>query len=583
MSLIDDVQSAVIVLTEDGQSFAPVKWWPESHAQDNSLSAIAELAIKERRGIVKEASNPSPSNTQNNDNASGFLAYPFIVDGNLYGVVALKLGIKFSTDLSVAMRKVQWGVAWLELLYKREATNRPAQSDERVAYLLDLINVSLEHANYKSAATAVTSKLASELNFERVSIGFWKTNIVELDVLSHSASFSEKASLIQAISLAMTEAVDQSKTIIYPAIVHNDFYVSSAHQQLVDQYQSVSVCSIPIRENDRVVGAITFEASATDIIDHDTVMLCEAVTAFIGTILFNKRNAEQSLTDHVIKSGSINLSELLDSDHPFKKLSYLSVFVLLLFMIFFNGTYRVTADMRLEGEIQRVVSAAVDGYIAEATVRAGDEVKKGQVLYKLDDTDLKLERVNAISQREQYIKQYRDARARSERSQINIIKAKLEQSKARLGLIDEQLLRIHGVAPFDGVIVSGDLSQSLGAPVTQGDLLFEVAPLDAYRVILEVNESDISYITEGQSGQLILTSGLDKELSLKITRITPVAITRDGRNFFEVEAQVLNPPEFLRPGLKGIAKVHAGEQRLIWIWTHALTDWLRLTIWRYLP
>lgn len=575
--MIDATQSAVIVLSEDGESYAPVKWWPEDESQDKSLSAVAELAIRERRGIVKDASQ------QSNTADSGFLAYPFIIDGKLYGVVALKIQILNPTDLTAAMRKVQWGVAWLELLYKRESSNRPAYSDERLQYLLDIITTSLEHGGYKSAATAVASKIASELQFERVSIGFWKNNIVEVDVLSHSASFSEKASLIEAISLAMTEAVDQSKTIVYPLTSHDDFYVSVAHEQLIEQYQTGSVCSVPIKDNERIVGAITFEASRANDIDHETLLLCEAIASFTGAILNSKRNAEQSLVEHAVKSSSQNLADLIDTEHPYKKLSFIAVIATLLFMMLFNGTYRVTADMRLEGKIQRVVAAAVDGYIDEAFVRAGDIVKEGQVLYKLDDSDLKLERVNAISQREQHIKQYRDARAKSERAQINIIKAKLEQSKARLGLIEEQLLRIHGVAPFDGVIVSGDLSQSLGAPVSQGDLLFEVAPLDAYRVILEVDESDINYLQIGLTGQLLLTSGLDKSLQLKVSRITPVAITREGKNYFEVEAQVIDAPEFLRPGLKGIAKIDVGEKNILWIWTHGFTDWLRLTMWRYLP
>jgi hypothetical protein len=42
------------------------------------------------------------------------------------------------------------------------------------------------------------------------------------------------------------------------------------------------------------------------------------------------------------------------------------------------------------------------------------------------------------------------------------------------------------------VVVKGDLSQSLGAAVERGNVLFELAPLDSYRVIMKVDERDIT-------------------------------------------------------------------------------------------
>ena len=62
-------------------------------------------------------------------------------------------------------------------------------------------------------------------------------------------------------------------------------------------------------------------------------------------------------------------------------------------------------------------------------------------------------------------------------------------------------------APLDGLVVSGDLSQSLGAPLERGDVLFEVGPLDGYRIMLEVDEREVAQVRPGQQGDLAL-SGL---------------------------------------------------------------------------
>jgi len=73
-------------------------------------------------------------------------------------------------------------------------------------------------------------------------------------------------------------------------------------------------------------------------------------------------------------------------------------------------------------------------------------------------------------------------------------------------------------------------------------------------------------------------------LPFTVTQVTPVATAEDGRNFFRIEAKLDPPPGLqLRPGMEGIAKVATGPQRLLWIWTHGVIDWIRLTAWHWLP
>ena len=257
--------------------------------------------------------------------------------------------------------------------------------------------------------------------------------------------------------------------------------------------------------------------------------------------------------------------------------------LVLLFCLFATGEYRVAADTHLEGEIQRVIATPFDGYIREAYVRPGDIVQEGTSLVQLDDNDLLLEKTKLESQREQSLKEYRDALGQSDRSKVSVLQAQLGQTEAQLALVKSQLARINIKAPFDGVVVSGDLSQKLGAPSQRGDVLFEIAPLDAYRVILEVDERDIAYVQANQSGELVLTGHADIKIPFAVSKITPVSEAKEGRNYFRVEAGLQKKVDFLRPGMKGVGKIDAGEHKLIWIWTKNLVDWLRLTFWTWWP
>jgi len=167
---------------------------------------------------------------------------------------------------------------------------------------------------------------------------------------------------------------------------------------------------------------------------------------------------------------------------------------------------------------------------------------------------------------------------------VRIVSAQMAQAQAQLALVDEQLARTEALAPFDGVVVSGDLTRSLGAPLERGQVMFEVAPLDAYRIVLSVDERDIADLALGQHGELVLTPMPGERYPLKVIKITPVSAPKDGRNLFRVEAQPRGPADArLRPGMEGVAKIEVGERRLIWIWSRRLLDWLALKTWAWLP
>ena len=163
------------------------------------------------------------------------------------------------------------------------------------------------------------------------------------------------------------------------------------------------------------------------------------------------------------------------------------------------------------------------------------------------------------------------------------MRSRRDQATAELALADEKLARTRLLAPFDGIVARGDLSRSLGSPVERGEVLFEIAALDRYRIVLEVADDDIANLAVGQTGWLTLAAHPDEELALVVERIVPVAVAEDERNYFRVEAQLERPMPSLRPGMEGIGKVEIGTRSVLWIHTHALVDWLRITIWAHLP
>jgi multidrug resistance efflux pump len=303
----------------------------------------------------------------------------------------------------------------------------------------------------------------------------------------------------------------------------------------------------------------------------------------VGPILNNRLIEERWLIRKALDSCVRQLKRLFGPRYLLRKLIVLLLAGLTVFFALFKVDYRVSAPTFIEGKVQRVVASPFDGYVKEAPARPGDVVQADEMLCVLDDRELKLERLKWVTEKEQLLKEYHAAMAEHDRSQISILRAKIDQADAQLTLIVEQLARTQVVAPFTGVVMSGDLSQSLGAPVERGQVLYEVTPLAEYRVIVEVDERDINEIKVGQPSELVLPSTADEVFPFVVEKITPVSIAREGRNYFRVEGRMPQNSTRLRPGMEGIGKITIDRRKLIWVWTHAAVDWVRMQIWRWWP
>jgi RND family efflux transporter MFP subunit len=572
----------VLVEAADRGLFSPAAVWPDRRRNLTHLTAIAEQCLKERRGLAQtRETGPSGGGVPG---VRHEIAYPVEAGGRLCGVVVLDLSHRSDRDLQEATRRLHWGAAWLELLFQREATARDRVTKERMQAILDVTATVLTQDRYRAAAMALASELATRLGCERVSVGRVRRRRCRVQAVSHSAQFGRQTNLIRAIEAAMNEALDQHAPVAHPAPDGSAVRVTRAHADLAREQEVGAVCSVPFYEGDRLAGVLTLERTADRPFDASTIEWCEAFGAVAGPILGLRHREDRWVWAKVWDAVATQTKHLFGPRHVGLKLATLGVTAVAAFFAQAQGDYRVSVKTVLEGQVVRAAAAPFNGYIAEAPVRAGDVVKQGQVLGVLDDRDLRLERMKWVSQLQQFQKQYSDALAKRDAAQVEILTAQLNQAKAELALVEDQLERTHLVAPFDGVVISGDLSQSLGAPVERGQVLFEVAPLEAYRVVLEADERDVDDVAVGQHGQLVLSAFPADALPFTVVSVTPVSTAREGRNYFRVEARLDQPPDHrMRPGMEGVGKIMVDRRLLIWIWTHEAIDWVRLMLWTWLP
>jgi RND family efflux transporter MFP subunit len=579
---IGGVSEGVLVLEQPGsETFAPAAFWPEVQPDGTQLAGVIERAIREGTGVIVPLEGAQLD--ANAGPARYHVAYPVKLDRRLRAVVAMSLEPKSESQLEAAMRHLQWGAGWLEVVFRRRLNDPTELARQRLAFVVQLLSDFLEHPSFEESVTACVTELATFLDCDRVSLGVQERRRVRVVALSHSAHFDRDSNLARAIETAMEEAIDQRETVVWPPADRSSMVTTHMHAGLAQTFGSSAIVTVPLQAHGRTVGAITFERGGARTFEQPAVDLAVSVAALLGPLADVRRANETSLASQIARRTGATWARIVGPGHAGLKLILVALAALTAFCTVATGEYRVTAQTAIEGSILRVVVAPFNGFVKEANVRPGDVVKQGQLLGRLDDRDLQLERVKALALREERSNQQREALANGDRAQIRIMSAQVEQIDAQIGLLDEQLSRTEIVAPFDGVIVKGDLTQSLGAPLERGQMLFEIAPLQSYRVILEIDEHDIAAVAIGQRGTLTLASLPGEQTAFQVSRITPVNTAKDGRNFFRVEAKLDRANARLRPGMEGVGKVDAGESKLIWIWTHHLLDWLCLWAWSWLP
>lgn len=572
---------AGILLTRQAasQTFTVAAAWPDGRRDLQYLGAVAQQALEQREGVVAAPGGGGPPAAD----GVAHVGYPLDVGGQVHGAVVFDMGPGTAAGLQEALRQIHWGSAWLIDHFRQWLLQRREAELARTALLNEVMATAMQHAQLQPSALAVANELASRLGCDRVSVGFESAGQVTPLVMSNTASFDKRSDLVRWVGQAMDEVLDLGVAVVFPAPA-DDELGSLAHADSARQLSVAAMLSVAVRHEAQTVGVLSFERNVGPPFSDEERELAAALAVMLGPVWALQRANERGLVGRLRDGLRDGLREVMGPSRPGLKLGASVMGLFMVFIALWQTDHRISARTAVEGSTQLAAVAPFDGFLAEALVRAGETVKKGQTLARLDDRDLKLERSRWGAEREQLQRRYQVAQAQADRAAMGVLAAQMNQAEAQLSLVEERLARATVVAPYDGVVVSGDLSQKIGSPVETGRLLFEVAPLQGYRVMLEVDDRDIARLATGQGGELVLSGMPDRRLGITVKRITPVATQRDGSNLFAVEATIEGgAPPGLRPGMEGIGKVVVGERSLLWIWTHGFFDWLRLSMWNWMP
>lgn len=569
--------AAVFAETARGQGFAPAAAWPDDRAAD-IVRPAAEASLSTRAAHLAR------------DETTGLAALGYPVDagqGPRLGIGLTLAGVP-GGGLARVWRQLHWASGWMRALSaEREGAERRAFA-ARAAFALDTLAVANEHEKLEPCALAVVNALHARFACAHVSLGLLRGEgrhaRLRLVAMSRTASVRRRARLVADLENAMGEAVDQGGPVLTPAPEGTGpARIDVAQRAYLEQAGMGAALTVPLVGSSGPVGALSFERREATPFAAADAETAEALGYMLGGLLALKQRQRRWVSGRIADAIGDAVRAVFGPRRASWKLVAVVVAAVLLAVTLIPTDLRVSATAVLEGATQRTAAAPFDGFVIAAPARAGDVVEAGQMLAQLDDGDLRLEALRWRSEHARLVAERRVAMSRLDRAEVGLLIARIEQAAAQLALAEARLARSVIAAPIAGVVIAGDLTQRIGGPVRQGEPLFEVAPLDDYRVAIRVDERDLSLVAPGQSGAMLLAGRTEARVPVTLTAVTSVAEVVDGRNLFRVEARVDDPLIGVRPGMEGVAKIAVGRASLLRAWTRTLVHWLTVTAWEWRP
>lgn len=400
--------------------------------------------------------------------------------------------------------------------------------------------------------------------------------------------------VVQDLEAAMEECVDQDSELLVPQ-PDSATTINRQARRYAEKHGPMSMCLLPLRLHDRVVGAVAVEWPS----DHE-VRADEVETLRLAANLFTARLHQFHLDDRwlgarMAASLRKTAAAAVGPRHTWAKLVAIAVFAFLMFAFLVKGDDTVDASFTIQTTSRQVIAAPFEGTLfsvgegvdINAPVVGSDQPGSSPtVLARMDTSELRVERAAVQAQIADFRAQADAARSLGDLTGVEVALANVRRLQAQADLYDYRIQRSTLTSPVSGIIIEGDLRQRVNGVLEKGEALFEVAPLETLRAELLVPASRIGGLRSRlehpdnpSRGELASASHPGEFIGFTVERIEPEAEVVDAQNIFRVRVSLDKVTDWLRPGVEGEARVHVSRRSYAYLWTRDAVNWVRMKLW----
>ena len=244
------------------------------------------------------------------------------------------------------------------------------------------------------------------------------------------------------------------------------------------------------------------------------------------------------------------------------------IWLALLLLAFFPVRMNITAPTEIVAQEKMLASAPYEGLVQKVLVKPGESVREGQVLAVMESEKLESEAraaTRALKASEAALSRLkREAISTPEKKvEINVLQAEIEAKTIEYEYAQTMLGRSEIKSPRAGVAIFSDANQFEGKPVVTGETLMEIAAPGDIELLVRVPVDALVPFDKEAPVNVYLNVAPLTGIDAKITSVGYQASPDpDGLLTYKLRAALKEPPEDIRIGWKGTAKIH-GEWTML--------------------
>ncbi len=447
-------------------------------------------------------------------------------------------------------------------LHKRldRVTVAPAETSPTAVGLLELLASVQSEPNVEQAIQRLSSCFESWSGATRVVIGLVQTNgNIKVRAVSDTAQIDKRSELVLAFEAALDETACHPEVSSWKS---TDSENAPIFRKLTRLASCDAVIGLPLRNRqDEAIGAVLLCGDGPWHVNLLGSSALELSQRPIASCLELLRNARMSPWKRWRISAATRLRQFRT-----KLAIALTVFVVALMAM--PMPFKVKCGVTVEPVSRRFVASPFDGTLDQSFVEPGSVVHKGEVLAVMDERELKLKLAGLEAEVGAATKRRTAALATREAATAQLAALEITQLETKIATINHRLQNLSIQCPMDGVVVSGDLRRTEGAPLSIGQTLFEIAPLDKMIAEVAVPQEEVHHVETGMQVDLRFDAFPGQSWAGRVTKLHPRAELQHQNTVFIAEVMVDNSDGRLSPGMSGRAKVETDKRAVGWILFH---------------
>jgi multidrug resistance efflux pump len=246
----------------------------------------------------------------------------------------------------------------------------------------------------------------------------------------------------------------------------------------------------------------------------------------------------------------------------------------------------VLAPAKIVAKDPLIVSAPIDGVIAEILVLPNTVVSEGQVLLKYEDTTFRNEYQVSERNLDVSMAHYRRAAQGSfgdaeQKADVPLLKAEVELRETERNYAHERLTKVEVKAEQAGLLLYTDKSDWIGKPVVVGQRIMELANPQQLEVRIDLPVEDAIVLREGAPVKLFLNANPFSSVPATVSHASYHAeVLSNNKLTYRVTAQLEQGSSEFRIGWQGSAKIY-GKQVMLFTYLFrrpisAIRPWIGL-------